>query len=516
MAPVSVQLLASVGAVVLASTLFQKLVKKTDRRLPGPPTIPLLGNALNFPRSKPWIQFLEWSREYKSDAIQLEVLGNRIIILNTIEATQELFVKRGLNYSSRPHIPILDIVGRSIDWLFLNYTADRVWRDHRKVYHREFDTQTVLHRPYETSATKVLLKKLYSNPNDFVDHLRATTGEAILGTTYGISVQPKDDPLLAIVNKFVASLDNAMGANAIVNVFPALRHLPRWVPGLQFYPIADELRKSSIDMPEIPLGHVRQLMKEGTAPPSVALRALEALEETKDSPDYPHDMRVLQNVLAGIYAAGADTTLTAMRWFFFTMIKFPHVQAKARAHIDHQTEGKRLPDFGSDFGSLPYIEAVLNEVLRFFPVLPIGMPHCVVEDDVYNDCLIKKDTIVFGNSWAIMRDEKIYGPDTHVFKPERFLNEDGSRNMAIPDPDQAFGYGRRVCAGKNVAREFLWLMMASILSSFEISQGVGENGKLVEPDADHHSSGLVCHPLAFPAKIVIRSEHAKELLFNTD
>ncbi|KAK7461744.1 hypothetical protein VKT23_008173 [Stygiomarasmius scandens] len=406
---------------------------------------------------------------------------------------------------------MLDLVGRSIDWLFLNYTTDRLWRDHRKIYHREFDTQTLLHRPYELSATRQLLKRLLDTPYDYVSHLRSTASEAILETTFGIPINSTDDPLLALVERFNTSLDNGM--NVLINIFPFFSRLPRWAPGTSFYRIADELRRNSIDMPQIPLSIVQKQMSDGSARSSVALRGLTALEES--STDYTYDFRVLQNVLAGIYAAGADTTLTAMRWFIFSMLKYPEIQAKAHQLIDKQTEGKRLPDFESDFGTLPYIDAILNEVLRFFPVLPIGMPHCVVEDDVYEGYLLPKDAIVFGNSWAIMRDERMYGADTHLFRPDRFLNADGTRNSAIPDPDQAFGYGRRVCAGKNVAREFLWIMIVSILATFEISKVIAQDGSLIDPDGKH-SSSLVCHPLPFQCKITPRSNGEKLALNGLD
>ena len=43
---------------------------------------------------------------------------------------------------------------------------------------------------------------------------------------------------------------------------------------------------------------------------------------------------------------------------------------------------------------------------------------------------------------AILHNEKTY-PEPEVFRPERFLNEDGSINPDVPDPIVSFGFGRR-------------------------------------------------------------------------
>lgn len=55
------------------------------------------------------------------------------------------------------------------------------------------------------------------------------------------------------------------------------------------------------------------------------------------------------------------------------MMYYPEVQRKAQAEIEAVIGNDRLPDF-SDRDSLPYIEAVLKELLRFHTVIPSGAP----------------------------------------------------------------------------------------------------------------------------------------------
>ena len=53
------------------------------------------------------------------------------------------------------------------------------------------------------------------------------------------------------------------------------------------------------------------------------------------------------------------------------MVLFPEVQAKAQAELDAVVGSERLPSF-NDRDSLPYINAVWKEVLRWHPVAPLG------------------------------------------------------------------------------------------------------------------------------------------------
>jgi hypothetical protein len=103
---------------------------------------------------------------------------------------------------------------------------------------------------------------------------------------------------------------------------------------------------------------------------------------------------------------------------FLAMALYPEVQKKAQAEIDAVVGPNRLPDF-PDRPSLPYINAVIKESLRWNVVLPFGrffvtiiitiltisegVPHMSTFDDEYNGFYIPKGTIVIGNSWFVGR-----------------------------------------------------------------------------------------------------------------
>jgi hypothetical protein len=103
------------------------------------------------------------------------------------------------------------------------------------------------------------------------------------------------------------------------------------------------------------------LQAKGTAPPSMARMMLE---------DGAH-FDMVKDVTAVAYLAGSDTTVAAVISFFLAMLVYPDVQAKAQAEVNRVVGMDRLPGL-EDRPELPYIEGVVNECLRWLPVLPIG------------------------------------------------------------------------------------------------------------------------------------------------
>lgn len=76
----------------------------------------------------------------------------------------------------------------------------------------------------------------------------------------------------------------------------------------------------------------------------------------------------------------------------------PHVVRKAQEELDRIIGSERLPDF-SDQEDLPYISAILKEVLRWGCPLPIGLAKRVMEDDIYNGHFIPGGATVIENVW---------------------------------------------------------------------------------------------------------------------
>jgi len=131
----------------------------------------------------------------------------------------------------------------------------------------------------------------------------------------------------------------------------------------------------------------------------------------------------------------------------------------------------------ADRDSLPYIVATVRETLRWRTLSPVAVPHLLTEDDWYEGYYIPKGTICIANAWAMNRDPRIYGEDIDEFRPERFLAADGSLKPLHPDTQQeghaSYGFGRRICVGRHVSNNSMYIDIANMLWATWIENAPG-------------------------------------------
>jgi len=185
------------------------------------------------------------------------------------------------------------------------------------------------------------------------------------------------------------------------------------------------------------------------------------------------------------------------------MVLYPEAQKRAQKEIDSVVGTGRLPDF-DDESSLPFVSALVSEVLRWHPVAPIAVPHRLVVDDVYEGYFLPAGSVVIGNAWAVLHDESTY-PEPSQFRPERFLDPD------VKPPDAAFGFGRRICPGRFMARSSLWIAVASVLAAYDISPVVDVDG-IPQIPKEEYTAAVITYPEAFRCTIRPRSTRAEELI----
>jgi len=191
--------------------------------------------------------------------------------------------------------------------------------------------------------------------------------------------------------------------------------------------------------------------------------------------------------------------------FIVAVLLHPEIQKVAQEELDAVTMRERLPTF-EDRPRLPFVDAICKEVTRWRPIAPLGVPHATTEDDVYEGYFIPKGAIVATNVWAVLHDPATY-PDPDSFKPERFINPDGS---VRDDPVLAiaFGSGKRICPGRHLVDSTLFIVIASLLSVFNIR----ENGTNKGPDAYPFTGSCLSVPCPFTCSITHRDRRAEELI----
>ncbi|EEB95668.1 hypothetical protein MPER_05321 [Moniliophthora perniciosa FA553] len=171
-----------------------------------------------------------------------------------------------------------------------------------------------------------------------------------------------------------------------VNTFPIMRYLPAWFPGGSFQYLIRQSTGWINDMVEKPYSLVVDRINTGAGKPSLLAKYLDRYWST--GTDDPEQEKAIKQVSAMAYGAGAETTVAQLSWFFFVMTMYPEVQKRAQEEIDNVVGKHRLPTH-EDRANLPYVEALMREVMRWRPVTPLAF-HAALEDDVIDGYFIPK------------------------------------------------------------------------------------------------------------------------------
>ncbi|KAF9522383.1 cytochrome P450 [Crepidotus variabilis] len=482
-----------------------KVLLFTARRIrlpfpPGPSKKWIIGNLSDIPTAEQWIVFTEWAKRY-GNIVHARVLQTHLVVLNDVETAIDLLDKRSTIYSSRAPVPMLDMI-ENLNFSSMLPHNDR-WREHRRMFQGFLKPGAVgSFERYQYQQADDLLCRLRDTPDQFLSHLRLESSAIMMSAIYDYNAASMDDHYLKIVEKSVENIAiAAMPGAFLVNDLPFLRHVPEWFPGGGFKAFVRETKMWTDQMRNDTLRIVQNKIEAGEASDCLAAQLLEGCQSE-------NQLNNIKSVCATAYAAGAETSSSTLQGFFYAMVNFPDVQRRAQQEIDEVIGWDRLPTL-EDRTSLPYIEAVYRESLRWHPVTPIGVPHYTTDEDVYNGYYIPKGTTIIPNVWAMTRDPRKY-QDPEIFDPSRFLEKDGSLNK--DDVHYLFGFGRRICPGRHLAAVTIWLSIVRILATFDIKKKKDSSGKEIQVDRGYSGNALAIHPHPFECDIAPRSEIIKGLI----
>ncbi|KAF9222063.1 cytochrome P450 [Gyrodon lividus] len=493
--------LATVGLYLVKQVMSKKNPAPFP---PGPKGLPFIGNLADMPSVKPWLTFTEWGQKYgKCVMSHVDVLGQHIIVLNGVDIAMQLLDKKSSSYSDRPVLPMGgELVGWKNTLVLLPYGAR--FREYRKNFARVIGSRAAMdtYHPIEEIETHHFLQRVLAKPAELSQHVRHTAGAIILRISHGYHVKENQDPFVDLADKAVDQFSASTATGAfLVDVMPALQYVPDWFPGAAFKLKAKEWRVTLEEMVQKPYQFVKDQMAAGIAPQSFVSNLLEGrtLSEEED--------HVVKWSAASLYSGGSDTTVSAIYSLFLALTLFPEAQKKAQAEIDAVIGSDRLPTF-ADRDSLPYVDALVKEVLRWNVVAPLGVPHRVTEDDIHNGYYIPKGSLVIANIWFMLHDPQTYA-NPNEFNPGRFLAGEGKEPETDPRTI-CFGFGRRICPGLHLADASVWISVAMSVAAFDVSKIV-ENGVEITPEIDP-SSGTISHPKPFKCSVKPRSAKALELI----
>ncbi|KAH8723006.1 cytochrome P450 [Phaeosphaeriaceae sp. PMI808] len=176
----------------------------------------------------------------------------------------------------------------------------------------------------------------------------------------------------------------------------------------------------------------------------------------------------LVNQLMTFLAAGHETTASAMSWAVYLLCKHPETQTRLREELRSQLDLNGQIS-STEIDRLPYLNAVLNEVLRVFPPVPLTLRETALDTTIQGHFIPAKTTVVLC-PWAVNTSTHMWGPDAREFNPDRWLGV-GRANTGGAESNYAvttFLHGPRSCIGKDFAKAEFACLIAALVGRFEM------------------------------------------------
>ncbi|KAJ7434467.1 cytochrome P450 [Mycena latifolia] len=502
--PLALFAFVTAGAAILHVITNSR--RKNNALPPGPAGEPFIGNLRQMPSDRAPLVFHEWSKTY-GDVMCLRIPGQPIIVLDSLQAAEDLLEKRSAIYSDRPKFHAYELFGWTSALTIVGYGKKHA--KHRQIHQSYLSRQKCVDfRPLQLREARKLVKNLYTCQSDqYETSLSQFSTGVITQIVSGHSIESSDDYYLRMSNTALESLSRTgmTPGGTAVDFFPFLRHFPRWFPGTYFVGVAEQWRPFVRELYEYPIRTVRKERESGDAKPSFVLTQLEEMDTWDTVTE--EDEEDLKGNGAIMFTAGQTTTWGVLSVFMLAMVLHPACQAKAQAELDAVVGTARLPEF-EDRDKLPYVEAIFQELFRWNPGVPLAIPHRCMEDNTYRGMFIPAGSLVFPNIKGMTLDENIYSNPT-AFWPERYLPRPEGR--AEPHFSGKFGFGRRICTGQYLGDSSVWIAVATILASCAISNAIDDHGTVIIPE-NEMTYGLTSHPKEFQCVIKPRTAQSKELV----
>ncbi|KDN68524.1 putative cytochrome P450 [Colletotrichum sublineola] len=168
-----------------------------------------------------------------------------------------------------------------------------------------------------------------------------------------------------------------------------------------------------------------------------------------------------------VIIAGSETTATLLSGVTYLLLKNPDKVRKVVREVRAAFGREEEIDFTSVNG-LTYMLACLDEALRMYPPIPMGLPRSVPEGGAtISGEFVPEKTTVSIHHWAMYRNEKNF-KNPFKFHPERFLGDPeyaSDRREAF----QPFHIGPRACLGRNLAYVEMRIILAKLLWNFDLA-----------------------------------------------
>ncbi|KAJ4789411.1 Cytochrome P450 [Rhynchospora pubera] len=450
---------------LLPSVLFLIMRKTVNHKNkinlpPGPWKLPFIGclHHLAF-ASLPHHALLKLARSY-GPVMFLRAGEVNAVVLSSREAAREMMKTQDANFSSRPLLPLSNIVFYGCTDLF--FSDGVYWRQLRRICNTDLLCKKRVNSfaPIRRDEILSMLREFHQDsldrrPVNFCVKVAKLVNNIVCRSAF--RKKCKSQERLFEITKQISQIGSGFGLS---DPFPSLS----WMDVKRRRKLETIQREMDMIIDEAVNEHLKmskeQKMREDEM--DYLLDALIKAKELGDL-DVPLTLDNIKAVMLDVFFAGSDTSSTTLQWVMSELLRHPVVMEKVQAEVRHAMREKTRVDENTLL-KLSYLKQVIKETLRLHPVVPL-FPRVCKDTCELLGYTIPSGTCVIINAWALGRDPQ-YWTDAEEFKPERFehgsVDFRGNNFEFLP-----FGAGRRMCPGILLGMATIEEALAYLLLHFD-------------------------------------------------
>nr|WEQ50539.1 cytochrome P450 76AH58 [Salvia officinalis] len=452
-----------VALSLIALTGFLSRRRRAQRLPPGPKPLPVIGNILQLGK-KPYETLSSLAKTH-GPIMSIHLGSLYTVVVSSPEMAKEFLQRHGQVFSGRTDKQVAQ--ARNQNTLSMGFIpVGKEWRDKRKICAEHVFSEGSLagDEPLRREMLQQLVDHVRRHRDrgdavDLRDALFLATINLKLSTLFSIRSPDFDSALAREFTDIVDELGGVIGHPSLADYFPVLKPFdPQGVKRKAELIVGKFFEKFEAFLSE----RLESRRNNPSAPREKDL--LETLVDISQGNSYNFTNQHIISLLFDLLVGGVEANATTVEWVMTELLFHPEKMQKLKEELK-RVAGEKEQIEESDIARLPYLQAVVKEILRCHPPGPLLVPRKSEADQEINGYMIPKGTQVLVNVWGMSRDPSIW-ENPESFEPERFLGKKvdfkGQHFELIP-----FGAGRRICPGMALATRLLQMMVAVLVHNFE-------------------------------------------------
>lgn len=469
--------------LLVCSFVTKKYYKIKDERSLMPPLVPGRRFFGNYYQLKQGPIHLSLSRlgQGLGHAFTIKIFGHVMVVLNSRESICQMLNSKGLELAARPTCLLVQLATNNakdlvfskpnMQWLQLRTAFHKFFSDMKKLHDRKDITEIVfldewpgmflgLEALSKNKSSYEIKDKIYEWHSKVLSVIlfgeEIANDQTLIGQIRYLDTMSKDViASLYSVMMNMKPMEHVFGSSGLSLLCRALSVQKNLL--VELFQKASRSRTSSLS----------------SRSDNICLRSILDLMMSLLNLDKPMFTQVqIKNVLTELIFAGIDGIVATVNSFILYICLHKDVQLRLYEEIKKNVRQEFV--LLSHRKSLDFTNACIHETLRLVSQIPLGIFRKTVAKSRVCGYEVPANTVVIPNLWKLHHDESVYD-QPFEFRPDRFM-QNGSFRMDETNCLFVFGAGKRVCPGKSVAMNLIFLYVTNLVKNFQFDLDDKVNG----------------------------------------